>query len=55
MKDKGDTDRYSEEETTRRADEVIRRMINMPPQPKRKASTRRKLKPVARSVKKTSD
>jgi hypothetical protein len=32
---KGDDDRYSEEETARRRDEVIRRMINTPPQPRR--------------------
>jgi hypothetical protein len=34
MKGKGDDDRYSEEETARRADEVIKRMLNTPPQPR---------------------
>jgi len=33
MKGEGD-DRYSEEETARRADEVTRRMINTPPKPR---------------------
>jgi len=43
MKGEGDDDRYSEEETARRAEEVIKRMLNTPPQP-RKA----KLKPKAK-------
>jgi hypothetical protein len=28
-------DRYSDEETARRRDEVVRRMLNTPPQPRR--------------------
>jgi hypothetical protein len=34
MKGEGDDDRYSEEETARRADQVIKRMLNTPPQPR---------------------
>jgi hypothetical protein len=34
MKGEGDDDRYSEEETAQRRDEVIRRMAKMPPQPR---------------------
>jgi hypothetical protein len=34
MKGEGDDDQYSEEETARRADEVIKRMLNTPPQPR---------------------
>jgi hypothetical protein len=49
MKGEGDDDRYSEEETARRADEVIRRMISTPPQPRRSAATP---KPKERSVSK---
>jgi len=35
MKGEGDDDRYSEEETAQRRDEVIRRMAKMPPQPRK--------------------
>lgn len=35
MKGEGDDDRYSEEETARRADQVIKRMLNTPPQPRK--------------------
>jgi hypothetical protein len=35
MKGKGDDDdRYSEEETARRADQVIKHMLNTPPKPR---------------------
>lgn len=39
MSDK--TDQYSDEETVRRRDMVIRRMANTPPQPRAKPSVRR--------------
>jgi hypothetical protein len=47
MKSASDDDRYSEEETARRADEVIRRMMKTPPQPRRSPMTP---KPKERSV-----
>jgi hypothetical protein len=48
MKGEGD-DRYSEEETARRADEVTRRMINMQPPKHRTAPTpKTKERPVSK-------
>jgi hypothetical protein len=37
-----DRDRFSDEETEKRRDEVIRRMVNTPPQPKSKIRRPRK-------------
>ena len=34
-------EQYSDEETARRRDEVVRRMANTPPQPRTKTPTRR--------------
>ena len=39
-----DGDHYSEKETERRRDEVVRRMANTPPQPKSKIPSRQKRK-----------
>jgi hypothetical protein len=46
MKAEGADDRYSEQETAQRRDEVIRRMIATPPQPRKpdKASQKRQPK-----------
>lgn len=50
---KKDSEQYSSAETARRRDEVVRRMVNTPPQPK-KAKTRpsRKRKPTGAAQKK---
>lgn len=40
MKCDKDTNEFSEEETARRRDEVIRRMANTPPQPRTKSPGR---------------
>jgi hypothetical protein len=41
MSAKDDDDRYSAEETARRADEVIKRMLKTPPQPRRSANPKK--------------
>jgi len=43
-----DDDHYSEEETARRADEVTRRMINTPPQPRRSPVRKAKERPASK-------
>jgi hypothetical protein len=49
MKGKDDDDRYSEEETARRADSVIKRMLNTPPQPRSVAPVKKaKERPAAK-------
>jgi hypothetical protein len=41
-------DRYSEEETARRRDEVTRRMIATPPQPRRAPTSKVKERPASK-------
>jgi hypothetical protein len=43
-----DDDRYSEEETARRADQVIKRMLNTPPKPRPKPSQKSKQRPASK-------
>jgi hypothetical protein len=48
MKGEGDDYRYSEEETARRADEVIKRMLNTSPQPRQ--GTKPKERPASKGA-----
>jgi hypothetical protein len=48
MKSEGDDDRYGEEETARRADEVIKRMLNTPPKPRAKPLQKPKQRPTSK-------
>jgi hypothetical protein len=42
-----ETDTYSDEETARRRDEVVRRMLNTPPQPRKAKPQKPASKPKA--------
>jgi hypothetical protein len=48
MPAKDDDDRYSDEETARRRDEVIRRMINTPPRHRQSPNPKPKQRPASK-------
>ena len=48
MDKKPDDDHFSEEETARRADQVIKRMLNTPPKPRAKPPQKAKQRPASK-------